>query len=328
MPASNNAAQPHNPLLGVILIASAVAAFACVDAMTKHLASAWNVPLVVAVRYIVNVLALAAIYLPGHGLAMLKTNRTGLVFVRGLCLSAASLFAGLALTRMPVAETISIIFLAPFVVMVLAIPLLGEKVTPAGWLAAVAGFCGVLLVARPGGGLDPLGVAFALGCAAVTVGYYLLSRILAKTESTMAMLFHTALIGAVLFGAYLPWSLKGPMPRALDLGLVRADRSCRRLLGIIFSRPRSAWRLHPCWRRSIICTCSGRAWSATSPSATFLRRSASPAWRWLSWPVSHPRLSPTGRRRRNGAGCPIRLKLTEKTIHANQIDHENSRPGT
>ena len=219
MPASNNAAQPHNPLLGVILIASAVAAFACVDAMTKHLASAWNVPLVVAVRYIVNVLALAAIYLPGHGLAMLKTNRTGLVFVRGLCLSAASLFAGLALTRMPVAETLSIIFLAPFVVMVLAIPLLGEKVTPAGWLAAVAGFCGVLLVARPGGGLDPLGVAFALGCAAVTVGYYLLSRILAKTESTMAMLFHTALIGAVLFGAYLPWSLNGPMPGTLDLSL-------------------------------------------------------------------------------------------------------------
>lgn len=219
MPASNNAAQPHNPLLGVILIASAVAAFACVDAMTKHLASAWNVPLVVAVRYIVNVLALAAIYLPGHGLAMLKTNRTGLVFVRGLCLSAASLFAGLALTRMPVAETLSIIFLAPFVVMVLAIPLLGEKVTPAGWLAALAGFCGVLLVARPGGGLDPLGVAFALGCAAVTVGYYLLSRILAKTESTMAMLFHTALIGAVLFGAYLPWSLNGPMPGTLDLSL-------------------------------------------------------------------------------------------------------------
>ncbi len=219
MSVSETTAHPHNPLLGVILIASAVAAFACVDAMTKHLASAWNVPLVVAVRYIVNVLALAAIYLPGHGLAMLKTNRTGLVFVRGLCLSAASLFAGLALTRMPVAETLSIIFLAPFVVMVLAIPLLGEKVTAAGWLAAIAGFCGVLLVARPGGGLDPLGIAFALGCASVTVGYYLLSRILAKTESTMAMLFHTALIGAVLFGAYLPWSLKGPMPGGLDLGL-------------------------------------------------------------------------------------------------------------
>lgn len=207
------------PLLGIALITCAVAVFACVDAMTKHLATSWNVPLVVALRYIVNVLALAAIYAPQHGLNLVRTNRTSLVMLRALCLSAASLFAGLALTRMPVAETISIIFLAPFAVMVLAIPLLGEKVTPAGWLTAIAGFCGVLLVANPGNGLDPLGVIYAACCAAVTVGYYLLSRLLAKTESMMAMLFHTALVGAVLFGAYLPWSLKGSMPQGLDLFL-------------------------------------------------------------------------------------------------------------
>ena len=64
MPATVNTTHPHNPLLGIILIACAVAVFACVDAMTKYLATGWNVPLVVAVRYIVNVLALAAIYAP------------------------------------------------------------------------------------------------------------------------------------------------------------------------------------------------------------------------------------------------------------------------
>ena len=216
---SSPAHAATRPLLGITLIVGAVATFACVDAMTKHLASAWNVPLVVAVRYIINVLALAAIYAPQHGLDLVHTNRSGLVLVRALCLSAASLFAGLALTRMPVAETISIIFLAPFAVMVIAIPLLGEKVTPVGWLTAIAGFAGVLLVANPGNGLDPFGTVYAALCAVVTVGYYLLSRLLAKTESTMAMLFYTALVGAVLFGAHLPWSLNGPVPNALDLGL-------------------------------------------------------------------------------------------------------------
>ncbi|MGB8818606.1 MAG: DMT family transporter, partial [Rhizobiaceae bacterium] len=217
--ATPNTPTAQNHLLGVILIACAVAVFACVDAMTKYLATGWNVPLVVAVRYIVNVLALAAIFAPSHGMALTKTNRTSLVMVRALCLSAASLFAGLALTRMPVAETLSIIFLSPFLVMILAIPLLGEKVTVAGWLAALAGFCGVLLVARPGSGLDSLGVFYALACATVTVGYYLLSRLLAKTESTMALLFHTALVGAVLFGLYLPWSLHGAGPTGFDLML-------------------------------------------------------------------------------------------------------------
>ena len=207
----------QRPLLGILLITMAVAVFASHDGMTKHLASVWNVPMVVAIRYIVNTLALAAVYAPQHGLGLIRTSRTGLVFVRGLCLSAASLFAGLALTRMPVGETLSIIFLAPFVVMLLAGPVLGEKVTAVQWVAALASFAGVLLVARPGSGLDPLGVAFAVACATVTVGYYLLSRTLAKSESTMAMLFHTALIGAVLFGAYLPWSLEGPVPQGWDL---------------------------------------------------------------------------------------------------------------
>ncbi len=207
------------PLLGVGYIALAVAVFACAEAMTKHLATSWNVPLVVAVRYIVNVLALAAIYAPSYGWALVRTKRTGLVLVRALCLSAASLFAGLALTRMPVAETVTIIYLAPFVVMIIAIPLLGEKVTVPGWIAAITGFSGVLLIANPGNGLDRLGVLYAGACAAVTVGYYLLSRLLSSTESTMAMLFHTALVGAVLFGLYLPWSFHGEMPGAFDLSL-------------------------------------------------------------------------------------------------------------
>lgn len=237
---SDHAVQ--KPLLGVFLIVCAVAVFACVDAMTKHLSTAWNVPLVVAARYIVNAVALAAIYAPKHGRALIATNRTGLVLVRALCLSAASLFAGLALTRMPVAETLAIIFLAPFAVMILAIPLLGEKVTAAGWMAALAGFGGVLLVARPGGGLDTLGILYAVACAAVTVGYYLLSRSLSKTETTMAMLFHTALVGAVLFGAYLPWSMKGPMPQGLDLALFVAIGLAATLGHYLFT---AAFRIAP-----------------------------------------------------------------------------------
>jgi drug/metabolite transporter (DMT)-like permease len=211
--------EDQHPLVGVAYVLAAVLVFACVDAMTKHLATAWNVPLVVAMRYIVNALILAAVYLPTHGRALIETKRTALVYVRACCLAAASLFAGLALTRMPVAETISIIFLAPFLVMLLSVPLLGEKVTFAGWLVALAGFAGVLLIVRPGSGLDTLGVIYAVACAVVTVGYYMLSRVLSATESTMAMLFHTALTGAVLFGMTLPWSLRGPVPGSLDLVL-------------------------------------------------------------------------------------------------------------
>ena len=39
--------------------------------------------------------------------------------------------------------------------MLLAVPLLGERVARIGWAGAAFGFVGVLLIARPGGDLDP-----------------------------------------------------------------------------------------------------------------------------------------------------------------------------
>ena len=61
----------------------------------------------------------------------------------------------------------------------------------------------MILIARPGAALDPTGVLFAIICAMVSVTYILLSRVLATTESTMAMLFHVAVAGIILFGIML-----------------------------------------------------------------------------------------------------------------------------
>lgn len=212
-------ARAPNTLRGIALVLGAVLLFACMDVTTKHLAARYPVPLVVAVRYLGNLLLLMGVMAPRHGWALVKTERTGLVILRALFLGLASLCAGLALQRMPVAETTAIIFLSPIGVLLAAGPLLGERAGPAGWVSAAVSFAGVLMIARPGGGLDGVGVLFALATAATTIGYVLLSRSLARTESTMAMLFWVALTGAALFGAMLPWFWRGPAPGVLDSGL-------------------------------------------------------------------------------------------------------------
>lgn len=215
-------ALPHAPtniLRGMALVASAVRVFADMDATTKHLATAWNVPLVVALRYIGNLFLLVAIFGPREGRALVATQRTGLALVRATSLAMASRFAGLAFQRMPVAETTAIIFLAPFGVMILGAALVDEKIALSNWAAAVAGFPGVLLIVRPGSGLDPWGVTFALLTAAATVSYNLLSRVLARTETTPALMFYSALAGTIVFGATLPWSWRGAVPGPLDLTL-------------------------------------------------------------------------------------------------------------
>lgn len=187
------------PLKGILLVVLATLAFASADVLTKHLTQNHPIPVVVAVRYLVNLGLLAVFLYPRMGAQLWRVRSPSLVLLRGFCLALASLTMGLALRLMPVGETVAIVYLSPFAVMLLAIPLLGEKVSWVGWLWAALGFAGVMLILRPGSGLDPWGVAFALMNAGLATGYHLLTRKLAGHESTMAMLFHTALVGAVFF---------------------------------------------------------------------------------------------------------------------------------
>ena len=212
--------QTGNPTKGVLLVMGAVLIFAMADVVTKHLATLYPVPVVVLLRYVVNVVLMLAILYPGQGAKLWTTQRTGLVTVRALCLCAASLTMGLALRVMPVGEAVSIVYLSPFAVMLLAVPLLGEKVNAIGWIGAAIGFLGVFLIVRPGGALDPWGVALCLINAGCSTAYNLMTRLLSRTETTNALMFNTASVGVVVFGVMSIGQWHGPMPGALDMGLM------------------------------------------------------------------------------------------------------------
>ena len=220
--ADRGAAPPDHALKGVALVVAAVFLFGLADTVGKYLAMIYAVPLVLAARYLVNLVVLIAVMAPRHGAALWRADRLGLVIVRGLCLAAASVSMLLALQVMPVGETVAIIYIAPFLVLLLAGRLLGEKVPLIGWVAAGCSFVGVLMIVRPGSGLDPVGVALCLFNAVCAAAYHLLTRILTRTETTMAMLFHTALVGAVVFSVLAMWSAGGPMPGVWDAALMLA----------------------------------------------------------------------------------------------------------
>jgi drug/metabolite transporter (DMT)-like permease len=209
-------------LRGVALVIAATFLFAVADTLGKHLAALHAVTMVLAVRYAVNLALVGLVMGPRHGAGLWRTRRTGLVVVRGLCLAAASISMLMALRVMPVAETVAIIYITPVLVMLVSGTILGEKVSATGWLCAALGFAGVLLIARPGSGLDPLGVALSLGNACLATAYHLLTRVLSRTETTMAQMFHTALVGAVVFIAVALVVGTGPLPGAFDASLMFA----------------------------------------------------------------------------------------------------------
>ena len=205
-----------HPLRGALLCVAALALFACMDATTKYLSQMHEVPLIVGVRFLGNLLLMTVLFGPTHGRVMVRTQRTGLVVLRGVCLACASLFIALALQRMPVAETTAITFLAPILLVVVAGPVLGERIGWVGWAATLFGFAGVLLIARPGSGLVASGVLFVLCAVAMNLGYQLLSRVLAASETTFALLFYTALAGSILYGLAMPWFIEDRAPSLFE----------------------------------------------------------------------------------------------------------------
>jgi drug/metabolite transporter (DMT)-like permease len=214
------------PLRGVLLVVLATLAFAISDVLTKQQTMRHPVIVVVAVRYLVSLGLLTLVLGPRLGRRLWRTNRRWLVFLRGLCLALGVMAMGLALRQMPVGETVAIIYVSPFAVMLLAIPLLGERVDRAGWTGAVVGLLGILLIVRPGGGLDPLGVAFALANTGFTTAYFLLTRYLVRSEGAIALLYQSTLVGSVFFCLIALGSLEG---LAVDL----ADLFMMALLGAV-----------------------------------------------------------------------------------------------
>ena len=55
------------------------------------------------------------------------------------------------------------------------------------------------MLLRPAGGLDSVGVVFALLNAGLAAVFHLITRVLTKTESNLSLLFRATLVGAVCF---------------------------------------------------------------------------------------------------------------------------------
>jgi len=209
----------HHPVRGALLCIASLALFACMDTTTKYLTQSHEVPLIVAVRYLGNLLLMAAFLGPTHGRQMIRTQRTGLVWVRAFCLALASLLIALALERMPVAEMTAITFLSPILLVAVAGRVLGERVGWVGWAATLGGFAGVMLIVRPGSDIVASGAVFVLAAVLLNLGYQLLSRTLAASENTFALLFYTALAGSIIYGLALPWFLEDRPPSGLEVVL-------------------------------------------------------------------------------------------------------------
>jgi len=196
--------------------------FILMDAIAKALATQMGTPLISFVRHAVHAMLMVLIFGPRLGAAIIRTHRPWLQIIRGLMLVGFTLSFFSALGYLPQAEATAIAFITPFFVMLLAGPLLGERVTIWRWLGAAGGFAGMLLILRPGTDLSPTGVGFALITVACSIVFQLLTRKLSATpgEGTTATVLITALVGTVVSALTLPlMPVWGGWPQTFTLAM-------------------------------------------------------------------------------------------------------------
>ncbi|MGH8680023.1 MAG: DMT family transporter [Burkholderiales bacterium] len=195
-------AQHH--LRGILLIIAAVSTFALMDTTAKYLARTYPVPGIVWARYAAQTLFLVVVLAPQLRLGLLRTRRPALQLLRGGILAASTVFFFSALALMPMAEAAAITFLSPLLLTAASAWLLKERVRWSAWVALLAGFIGVLIIIRPGGGVFTPAAILPILTAVSFAAYQLLTRKLAGVDSTLTTLFYSAIVGTVLLAPGLP----------------------------------------------------------------------------------------------------------------------------
>ncbi len=184
-------------LTGIALIVVSGFLFVTSDSIVKLAREDMRVEMVVWGRYAAHMLLILILFPGRRLLPLFRTKQPVRVVVRALLLLICTTLFFTAIGHIGLAEANAIMFVTPFFVVAMSIPLLGERVGIRRWSAVVIGFLGILLILRPGiqevhwAYLLILGVAFAFGLFAI------MTRTLSFTETAVSMWFYTALVGFI-----------------------------------------------------------------------------------------------------------------------------------
>lgn len=198
MPESGN-------LRSILAMVAAVGFFSLMDAVMKLLAGAYP-PMQVAALRGLSALPFVILYV-----AWLRAGRA-LVRVRWplhllravISVTMLYLFA-YGIRELPLAEAYTLFFVAPLLISLLSIPVLGERVRPAHWVAIGVGMLGVVVAMRPNHeAFLSLGALAVLGSAACYALSAITGRLLSRTDASVSLVFWTTASMAVGAGL-LSW---------------------------------------------------------------------------------------------------------------------------
>ena len=193
-------------LRSIVAMLVAVGFFALMDAVLKTLAARYPVMQIAALRGL-TCLPLVLAWITWRGAwGRVKPARWSLHLLRGaLSVAMLSLFT-LGVRDLPLSAAYTLFFVAPLLITLLSVPVLGERVPWVHWVAVAIGFAGVLVALRPSGqdlqaGLVTAGGLAVLGAALCYAISAVVGRLASRTDSSESMVLWMMVMMAIGAGA-------------------------------------------------------------------------------------------------------------------------------
>jgi len=194
------------PKTALLLSVASAGVFAVMHALVRHVSETQH-PFEIA--FFRSLFSLAAI-LPlvvRFGPSMFKANRPGLLILRGVLNAASMLCWFFGLSLVPIAEATALSFSNILFASTGVAIFLGERMRLRRWSAVFVGFCGMLLILRPGAAALEVGSLLILVAAMMWGINTVILKQLSKTDGTLTIVAWAAtfLTLATFFPALTVW---------------------------------------------------------------------------------------------------------------------------
>ncbi len=180
---------------GALWMLLAAVLFSSMEALVKQLSLSFHFFEIAFFRAFFGLLWILP-FVVRNGRAALVPRSPGLHVLRGVIGTAAMWCAYYAIAHLSLADATALSFTRSLFLTLLGVLLLQERVGVRQWLATTIGFIGVLVVSRPGDGIEWATVVALLGALLVAAISVLLKK-LAANNTTASITFYASLIMTV-----------------------------------------------------------------------------------------------------------------------------------
>jgi drug/metabolite transporter (DMT)-like permease len=178
--------------------------FVCVHATGKLLLTRYSLVQVVWGRYIVH-LILALIIMAPILTRIIRSGNLKLQLLRSAFMLGSTTFYFAGVQFLPLTEANAINFLTPVLVVILAQPILGERVGLQRWIGVATGFIGAMIIIRPGSGVMDVAAGIIVLSALCNACYQLSTRKIGAIDDPLTTVLYTALVGSIAASFAVPF---------------------------------------------------------------------------------------------------------------------------